>query len=105
MRAVPAAYSEGKSMLKWLLIAFVVGVALLLWRITAHSNRNLPKVGDTAPDFALPDQNGTVHTRDEFRGKWLVLYFYPRDDTPGCTEQAAQFRDAMRDLEALGAIV
>ena len=92
-------------MVKWLLIAFVVGVALLLWRLTAHANRNLPKAGDAAPDFSLPDQNGKVRARDEFRGKWLALYFYPRDDTPGCTEQAAQFRDAMLEIEAVGAVV
>ena len=92
-------------MLKWLLITLVVGVALLLWRITAHANRNLPKVGDPAPDFRLLDQAGRERASDEFRGKWLVLYFYPRDDTPGCTEQAARYRDAMRDLEAAGAVV
>src|ERR1700693_2486795 len=92
-------------MIKWLLIAFVIGVALLLWRITAHANSNLPKAGDPAPDFALPDQNGKLRASGEFRGKWLVLYFYPRDDTPGCTEQAARFRDAMREFEALGAAV
>ena len=50
-------------MVKWLLIAFVVGVALLLWRLTAHANRNLPKAGDAAPDFSLPDQNGKVRAR------------------------------------------
>ncbi len=92
-------------MLKWLLIVLVAGVALLLWRITAHANRNLPKAGDAAPDFKLADQNGKLRARDEFRDRWLVLYFYPRDDTPGCTEQAARFRDAMRELEALGATV
>ena len=92
-------------MVKWLLIAFVIGVALLLWRITAHANRNLPKTGEVAPDFSLPDQHGAMRTGAEFRGKWLVLYFYPRDDTPGCTEQAARYRDAMRDLEAAGAVV
>ena len=92
-------------MIKWLLIAFVVGVALLLWRITSFANRNLPEAGDAAPLFSLPDQNGKMPAGSEFLGKWLVLYFYPRDDTPGCTEQAARFRDAMRDLEALGAAV
>jgi thioredoxin-dependent peroxiredoxin len=100
-----ALFPEGNPMLKWLLIAFVIGVALLLWRITAHANRNLPKTGDAAPDFKLPDQHGTLRTKDEFRGKWLVLYFYPRDDTPGCTVQAACFRDGMRELEAAGAVV
>ena len=92
-------------MIKWLLIAFVIGIALLLWRITAYANRNVPKPGDPVPGFRLPDQNGGLRADDEFRGKWLVLYFYPRDDTPGCTEQAARFRDAMREFEALGARV
>ena len=92
-------------MVKWLLIAFVIGVALLLWRLTAFANRNLPKAGGVAPDFSLPDQNGAMRTSGEFRGKWLVLYFYPRDDTPGCTEQAVRYRDAMRELEAAGGAV
>jgi len=92
-------------MIKWLLVALVIGVALLLWRITAYANSNLPKAGDAAPGFSLPDQNGKPRAAGDFRGKWLVLYFYPRDDTPGCTEQAARYRDAMRELEALGAAV
>ena len=92
-------------MIKWLLVAFVIGVALLLWRMSAFANGNLPKAGNPAPGFDLPDQNGKLRASSEFRGKWLVLYFYPRDDTPGCTEQAARFRDAMRALEALGAAV
>jgi thioredoxin-dependent peroxiredoxin len=65
----------------------------------------LPPRGQPAPDFALPDQTGTVRTKREFLGKWLVLYFYPRDDTPGCAEQAMRYRNAMRDLESLGAAV
>ena len=92
-------------MVKWLLIAFVIGVALLLWRLTAFANRNLPKAGGAAPEFSLPDQNGAMRASSEFRGKWLVLYFYPRDDTPGCTEQAARYRDAMHELEAAGGAV
>ena len=92
-------------MIKWLLVTLVAGIALLLWRMTAIAKRNLPGAGDAAPDFSLPDQNGRTRTAGEFRGRWLVLYFYPRDDTPGCTEQAAQYRDAMRGIEALGAVV
>jgi peroxiredoxin Q/BCP len=92
-------------MIKWLLIAVMVGVALLLWRVAAYANRNLPKAGDPAPGFSLLDQNGKPRANDEFLGKWLVLYFYPRDDTPGCTEQAARYRDAMREIESLGAVV
>src|SRR5689334_19985327 len=92
-------------MTKWLLIALVTGVALLVWRIVVYASRNLPKVGDAAPSFALPDQYDKTRTGSEFLGRWLVLYFYPRDDTPGCAEQAARFRDAMKELEALGATV
>ena len=91
--------------MKWLLIAVVIGAALLLWRLVAFAKRNLPKAGDAAPDFILPDQNGKLRANGEFLGKWLVLYFYPRDDTPGCTEQAVSYRDAMRGIEALGASV
>ena len=50
-------------------------------------------VGKAAPDFRLQDQNKTWHTLKEYQGKWLVLYFYPQDDTPGCTEEARQFKD------------
>ena len=91
--------------MKWLLIALVGAVVLLAWRMMVFASRNLPKVGDAAPLFALPDQNGKARAGSDFLGKWLVLYFYPRDDTPGCAEQAARFRDAMRELEALGAVV
>src|SRR4051812_5797133 len=92
-------------MLKWLLIAVVAAGSLLLWRMTAQANRNLPRKGQRAPEFSLPDQNGRLRTSAEFLGKWLVLYFYPRDDTPGCTTQAGCYRDGMRELEAAGATV
>ena len=55
-----------------------------------------------APDFSLPDQNGLVHTKKEYRGKWVVLYFYPKDDTPGCTKEACTFRDAIATFQKLG---
>lgn len=63
------------------------------------------KAGDPAPDFALPDQHGRVHDLAGYRGRWLVLYFYPRDDTPGCTAEACGFRDRQDELDALGAAV
>ena len=47
----------------------------------------------SSPDFSLSDQNGTVHSLKDYAGKWLVLYFYPKDDTPGCTTEACSFRD------------
>ncbi len=52
-----------------------------------------------APDFNLPDQDGTYHSLKDYLGKWIVLYFYPKDDTSGCTAEACSFRDA-RDLIA-----
>jgi peroxiredoxin Q/BCP len=52
-----------------------------------------PEAGDVAPDVALPDETGTVRHLAEQRGRWTILYFYPADDTPGCTTEACQFRD------------
>ena len=52
-----------------------------------------PAPGDVAPDVALPDESGTVHQLGDQRGRWTVLYFYPEDDTSGCTTEACQFRD------------
>ena len=56
-----------------------------------------------APDFALPDKDGNTHTLKEFVGKWLIVYFYPKDDTPGCTTEACAFRDGRAMLAELGA--
>lgn len=49
--------------------------------------------GTKAPNFSLPDQNGRIHTLEEYRGKKVILYFYPKDNTPGCSKQACGFRD------------
>lgn len=64
-----------------------------------------PQVGDLAPDFSLPDDEGTVRSLAGERGKWIVLYFYPKDDTPGCTVEACEFRDAIGDVRARDAEV
>lgn len=58
-----------------------------------------------APDFTLKDDAGKVHTLKDYVGKWVVMYFYPKDDTPGCTVEACSLRDARDDLAALGAEV
>ncbi len=65
----------------------------------------VPSVGEAAPDFNLPDQNGQMHSLQEYAGKWLVLYFYPKDDTPGCTKEACAFRDDLHKLVELDAQV
>jgi peroxiredoxin Q/BCP len=58
-----------------------------------------------APKFSLKDDEGTVHTLSDYKGKWLVLYFYPKDDTPGCTIEACSLRDSRDDIAELGAEV
>ncbi len=58
-----------------------------------------------APHFSLQDTDGTVVSLKDYAGKWLVLYFYPKDDTPGCTVEACSLRDAHADITALGAHV
>jgi peroxiredoxin Q/BCP len=58
-----------------------------------------------APNFSLKDQDGNIQNLKDFKGKWLVLYFYPKDDTPGCTTQACSLRDANDELISLGAEV
>lgn len=57
----------------------------------------------SAPDFTLSSADGKTHSLGDYKGKWLVLYFYPKDDTPGCTTEACSLRDARDDLAALGA--
>jgi peroxiredoxin Q/BCP len=64
-----------------------------------------PEAGDVAPDVALHDQTGTIHHLAEQRGRWTILYFYPADDTPGCTTEACQFRDLNETYAGTGADV
>jgi thioredoxin-dependent peroxiredoxin len=72
--------------------------------IDAEEHR-LPRVGDQAPDFELPDQDGEPVRLSALRGQPVVLYFYPKADTPGCTTQACGVRDHLPDYEQAGAVV
>ena len=63
------------------------------------------EVGTKAPDFSLPDQNGNVHTLEEYRGKKVILYFYPKDNTPGCSKQACGFGELYPRFVEKGAVV
>ena len=65
----------------------------------------LPAVGDAAPALVLPDDTGTLRDLAELRGGWVVLFFYPKDFTPGCTTEACEFRDLGAEFEAAGATV
>ncbi len=62
-------------------------------------------VGTRAPDFALEDHDGVTHRLSQYRGRWLVLYFYPKDDTSGCTKEACGFRDELPAFGTLNAVV
>lgn len=63
------------------------------------------EVGTLAPDFTLPDQDGTAHRLSDYRGKKVILYFYPRDNTPGCTKQACGYSALVPELAAKNAVV
>jgi peroxiredoxin Q/BCP len=67
--------------------------SLLLLFTAGNTQAAALKVGDPAPGFSLLDQNSKQQSLDDYRGQWLVLYFYPKDDTPGCTTEACEFRD------------
>ena len=76
---------------------------LFAWLVGAAADGTGPALGAAAPDFKLQDQNGKWHELKDYRGKWVALYFYPKDKTPGCTTQACEFRDnifAFRDAGA-----
>ena len=62
-------------------------------------------IGDLAPDFSLPDQDGNLVTLSGLRGQWLVLYFYPKDNTPGCTKEACAFRDLHEQFLAKNTLI
>ncbi len=64
-----------------------------------------PAVGEPAPGFRLQDQNGEWHELHDYRGNWLAVYFYPKDQTPGCTTEACNFRDNIFAFKAIGAEV
>jgi len=87
----------------WLIFLLVIIIAAWFWFLY-RQNKSL-SLGQTAPEFNLIDQHGNTHTLTDFRGKWVVLYFYPKDDTPGCTKQACGFRDELQQLVDLGAQV
>jgi peroxiredoxin Q/BCP len=86
-------------------VVFAATMLLLLSQAVRAENTVPPKEGQPAPDFSLPDQNGKTRSLADFRGKWLALYFYVKDDTPGCTEQACRFRDDIHEISDLGAQV
>ena len=88
---------------QWLFFAIL---AAAVWAVgTAVGAGEVPAVGNEAPAFRLQDQNGDWHELNDYRGTWLAVYFYPKDDTPGCTTEACNFRDNIYAFKAIGAVV
>ena len=78
---------------------------LVFLLITSSSVLANLEVGDKAPNFILNDQNNQAHQLSDYEGRWVILYFYPKDDTPGCTTQACDFRDAVKRIIASRSVV
>jgi peroxiredoxin Q/BCP len=83
----------------------VVAGGFALQRVFAADNAPLPEVGQTAPTFTLPNQEGQPVSLDSYKGKWVVLYFYPKDMTTGCTIEAHKFQADLDKYKAMNAVI
>lgn len=90
--------------MKIFVICFAVILTIFVFNKLSHAG-TIPKIGTYAPEFSLPDAKQRMHTLQDYAGKWLVLYFYPKNDTPGCTKEACAFRDDLFQIEKLNAKV
>jgi peroxiredoxin Q/BCP len=88
-----------------LVAAVAVAVASVTVRSAGENDQVLPTVGQVAPGFTLPSQDGSQISLDSFRGKWVVLYFYPKDMTPGCTIEAHNFQRDQAQFDAANAVI
>jgi len=91
-------------MLRIVLLIMVLAVLVVLVP-RLLSRPAIPAVGSNAPDFTLPSQDGSAVSLKDYRGKWVVLYFYPKDQTPGCTREAHNFQTDQAKYAALNAVV
>jgi peroxiredoxin Q/BCP len=87
-----------------ILYAVLISMALMTGGTPLQAGE-APAVGSEAPGFNLRDQNGEWHDLKDYRGTWLAVYFYPKDDTPGCTTEACNFRDNIYAFKSIGAAV
>jgi peroxiredoxin Q/BCP len=91
---------------KLLLLAVVVAILAAIPFVAVRADDSaMPGVGQLAPTFTLPSQTGEQISLDSFRGKWVVLYFYPKDMTTGCTIEAHKFQDALPQFDAKNAVI
>ena len=93
-------------MRKPLFFVLAAAVALAVAYVTVHAaDEPMPTAGQVAPTFTLPSQDGSQIALDSFKGKWVVLYFYPKDQTPGCTVEAHNFQRDLAQFEAKNAVI
>jgi peroxiredoxin Q/BCP len=94
---------------KYLLLTLVVAIVAVVSAIPLFTARAadepMPAVGQDAPTFTLPSQDGSPVSLDQYKGKWVVLYFYPKDMTTGCTIEAHKFQDALPQFDAKNAVI
>ena len=88
-----------------LIVSVFAVVATVGYMVAQQPEQTLPTAGQHAPDFTLPSQDGSKISLDSFRGKWVVLYFYPKDATPGCTIEAHNFQRDLAQFEAANAVI
>ena len=94
--------------MKYLVSIVIIGLLVWLWRSRSaqqSAGGGLPVIGQPAPAFDLMDTRKLHHKLADYRGRWLVLYFYPKADTPGCTRQACTFRDDWQRFQAMGVVL
>ncbi len=105
---MPAPHSIRRSVSKSLISLFSAMLIALITLVSAPQiswAADAPEVGSTAPEFRLQDQTGEWRQLADYRGKWVVLYFYPKDNTPGCTTQACELRDDIFAFRRANAVV
>lgn len=88
-----------------LLVFLVVVLVMLVPRLLSRSRASAPLEGSNAPDFTLPSQEGTSVSLKDYRGRWVVLYFYPKDQTPGCSREAHNFQEDQSKYAERNAVV
>lgn len=100
---------ERHSMIRVLILALLAGVLFVFWRLLRagreRAHHPAPAPGQIAPDFTLPAQDGQPVHLSQYRGRWVVLYFYPKDFTTGCSVEARNFQRELPQFEKLNAVV
>lgn len=86
--------------MKFVIVILILALIAMAFRANGQDGR---PVGTPAPEFELPDQTGQLHSLEDYRDQWVVLYFYPKDDTPGCTTEACEFRDDIFEFRKMNA--